>query len=322
MRVLITGATGFVGSHVVEHVLAHTDWEIVSLSRSLRHVSGWHSTARLSLRTADLNEPASVEQVVADVRPDAIIHLAGQPLEPISWQDPAATFRLNVIGLINLFEAILKAGLKPRTIVGGSALMYGLVKPEDNPITEDQPPRPSSPYAVSKLAADFLGYQYFVSRDLPVLRMRPFNQIGPRQSPEFAVASFARQIAEIEAQRREPVLRVGNLTSERDFTDVRDAAAAYCVAVERGQPGEAYNVGRGEGRTGQFMLDHLLALSSASIRVETDPARFRPVDLPRIVCDAGKFRQATGWAPAIPIETSLLDTLNWWRRQCLSDDKA
>jgi len=315
MRVLVTGATGFVGSHVVDHLLERTDWDVVGLSRSLRHVASWARTMpRLSLRTADLNEPGGVDALMAEVRPDAVIHLAGQPLEPISWQDPAATFRLNVIGQINLFEAMLKASIRPRTVIGGSALMYGLVKDEENPITEDQPPRPTSPYAVSKLSSDFLGYQYFISRELPVLRMRPFNQIGPRQSPEFVVASFAKQIAEIEAGRREPRLGVGNLTSARDFTDVRDAAAAYCLAVERGEPGEAYNVGSGEGRTGQFMLDQLLGMSSVTIRVETDPERFRPVDLPRIVCDASKFRQASGWAPAIAIESSLLDTLNWWRQ--------
>ncbi|HVA25154.1 MAG TPA: GDP-mannose 4,6-dehydratase [Chloroflexota bacterium] len=316
MRVLVTGATGFVGSHVVDHVLEHTGWEVVGLSRSLRHVTAWGRTMpRLSLRTADLNEPGSVDALMAEVRPDAVIHLAGQPLEPLSWQDPAATFRLNVIGQVHLFEAMLKAGIRPRTVIGGSALMYGLVKDEENPIDEDQPLRPTSPYAVSKLSADFLGYQYFISRKLPVLRMRPFNQIGPRQSPEFVVAAFAKQIAEIEAGHREPVIRVGNLTSVRDFMDVRDAASAYCLAVERGEPGEAYNVGSGEGRTGQFVLDQLLAMSSATIRVETDPERFRPVDLPRIVCDATKFRRASGWAPAIAIETSLRDTLHWWREE-------
>src|SRR5712692_1287267 len=316
MLVLVTGATGFVGSHVVERLLEQTDWEVVGLSRSLRHVSSFQPRPpRLQLRTADLNEPASVEKVIADVRPDAVVHLAGQPLEPVSWQDPAATFRLNVIGQINLFEAILKAGIQPRTVIAGSALMYGLVKEDENPISEDQPPRPTSPYAVSKLAADFLGYQYFISRQLPVLRLRPFNQVGPRQSPEFVVSAFAKQIAEIEAGRHEPVLRVGNLDSGWDFTDVRDAAAAYCLAIERGEPGEAYNVGSGQAHTGQFMLDRLLEMTSAKIRVETDPARFRPVDLPLIVCDASRFRRATGWEPVIPIETSLRDTLHWWRQE-------
>jgi GDP-4-dehydro-6-deoxy-D-mannose reductase len=314
--VLVTGATGFVGSHLVEHLLAHTEWEIAGLSRSLRHVASWaRSVPRVRLHTADLLEPGSVDQIVAEVQPDAVVHLAGQPLEPVSWQDPAATFRLNAIGQINLFEALLKAGLRPRTVIGGSALIYGLVKDEENPIGEDQPPRPTSPYAVSKLAADFLGYQYFVSRQLPVLRMRPFNQIGPRQSPDFAVAGFAKQIAEIEAGRHQPVLQVGNLTSARDYTDVRDAAAAYCAALERGEPGEAYNLGTGEARTGQFVLDRLLEMSSTEIRVEADPKRFRPVDLPRIVCDGSKFRRATGWQPAISIETSLRDTLDYWRTE-------
>ncbi|HEX6512922.1 MAG TPA: GDP-mannose 4,6-dehydratase, partial [Chloroflexota bacterium] len=289
MRVLITGATGFVGSHVVDHLLERTRHEVIGLSRSLRHTGNLqHKSPRLSLRTADVNEPGTLAQLIEEVRPEAVIHLAGQPLEPISWQDPAATFRLNVIGQINLFEGLLNAYLRPRTVLGGSALMYGLVKEEDNPISEDQPLRPSSPYAASKLAADFLGYQYFVSRDLPVLRMRAFNQAGPRQSPEFVVSSFARQIAEIEAGRREPVLRVGNLSSVRDYMDVRDAAAAYCLALERGEPGEAYNIGSGEGHSGQFLLDRLLAMSKAQIAVERDPARFRPVDLPRIVCDARK----------------------------------
>jgi GDP-4-dehydro-6-deoxy-D-mannose reductase len=315
MLVLVTGAAGFVGSHLVEHLLDTTDWRLVGVSRSLRHrpiVDRAHG--RMEFRAADLSEPGSIDDVVAKVRPDAVIHLAGQPLEPISWKDPAATFRLNVIGQINLFEAIVKAAIQPRIVLGGSALMYGLVKDEDNPVTEEQPPRPTSPYAVSKLSADYLGYQYWVSQKLPVIRMRPFNQIGPRQSPEFAVPAFARQIAEIEAGHCEPVLRVGNLTAERDFTDVRDAAAAYRLALERGEPGEAYNLGSGQGRTIESLLQQLLGMSSKPIQVETDPARFRPVDLPRIVCDASKLRKATGWEPAIPIESSLLDTLNYWRQ--------
>jgi GDP-4-dehydro-6-deoxy-D-mannose reductase len=315
MRVVITGATGFVGSHLVEHLSAETDWALVGVSRSLRHASNLQrDLPRLELRTADLIEPGSIDPLMAELKPDAVIHLAGQPLEPISWADPAATFRLNVIGQINLFEALLKAGVKPRTVIGGSALVYGLVKDEDNPVTEEQPPRPGSPYAVSKLAADYLGEQYWISRQLPVIRLRPFNQIGPRQSPEFAIPAFAMQIAEIETGRGDPVLRVGNLSAERDFTDVRDAAVAYRLALEKGEPGEVYNVGSGVGRSVQSLLDGLLSLTSASIRIETDPARFRPIDLPRIVCDASKFRQATGWQPRIPLETSLRDTLDYWRQ--------
>ena len=313
MLVLITGATGFVGSHVVDYLLAATDWQLAGVSRSLRHADNLTANARFRLHTADLNEPASIEEVVGDLKPDAVIHLAGQPLEPVSWRDPAATFRLNVIGQINLFEAMLKTGTKPRTVVGGSALIYGLVKDEENPITEDQPPRPTSPYAVSKLAADYLGYQYWISRDLPVMRMRPFNQIGPRQSPEFAVAGFARQIAQIEAGLTEPVLRVGNLAAARDVTDVRDAAAAYRLALESGRGGEPYNIGSGQAHTMDALLQQLLSLSRADIRVAQDPARLRPVDLPRIVCDGSKLRRETGWQPAISIGVSLQDTLDYWR---------
>ncbi len=316
MLVLITGATGFVGSHLVEYLERETDWELAGISRTLRHAGNLQRlSSRLRLSTADLNEPASIESAIAAVRPDGIIHLAGQPLEPISWLDPAATFRINVIGLLNLIQATLKCDLRPRIVLGGSALMYGLVKDEENPINESQLPRPASPYAVSKLAADYTGYQYFLSHHLPIVRLRPFNQLGPRQSPDFAVAAFAQQIAEIEAGKREPILRVGNLAAARDFLDVRDAAAAYRAALERGEAGEAYNVGSGEAHTMDFILHKLLELSSATIGVERDEARFRPVDLPRIVCDAGKFRRATGWQPSIPLERSLFDTLQYWRQQ-------
>lgn len=316
MIVLVTGATGFVGSHLVEHLLAATDWQIVGVSRSLRHrqnIEG--SDRRFELRMADLNEPGLIEQVVAEVRPDGVIHLAGQPLEPISWKEPAATFRMNVIGQINLFEAILKAGIRPRTVISGSALMYGLVKDEDNPIDEDQPLRPASPYAVSKIAADYLGYQYWVSRQLPVMRMRQFNQIGPKQSPDFALSGFARQIAVIETGKEPPLLRVGNLTAARDYTDVRDAVVAYRLALVKGQGGEAYNVGSGQAHVMESLLRRLLALSTTEIRVEPDPARFRPIDLPRIVCDASKLRRDTGWQPAISIEQSLAETLHYWRSE-------
>lgn len=316
MLVLITGATGFVGSHLVDHLLATTDWEVVGLSRSLRHATELKTpSSRLTVWTADLTEPASIDHAVEEIRPDGVIHLAGQPLEPLSWKDPGATFRLNLIGQLNLFEAIVKTGRRPPVVIGGSALMYGLVEEGDNPVNESQPLRPASPYAVSKLAADYLGYQYFVSHQLPVIRMRPFNQVGPRQSPDFAIPAFARQIAEIESGRREAVLRVGNLSAVRDFMDVRDAAVAYRLALGSGQPGEAYNLGSGQGRTIEFMLQRLLDLSSLPIRVETDPARLRPVDLPRIVCDASKFSAQTNWKPSISIETSLADTLDYWRRQ-------
>lgn len=315
MLVLITGATGFVGSHLVDHLLAETDWHLASVSRSLRHVEYAPPSARLRFYAADLTEPSTIEQVIGDLKPDGIIHLAGQPLEPAAWRDPAATFRLNVIGQINLFEAAIKAGLRPRTVLGGSALIYGIVKPEENPIDEDQPPRPTSPYSVSKLAADYLGYQYWVSHQLPVVRLRPFNQIGPRQSPDFVVSDFAKQIAEIERGAAQPVLRVGNLAAQRDFLDVRDAASAYRLALQDGAPGEAYNIGSGEAHSVQELLDIMLGMTSVPIRVEVDQAKFRPIDLPRIVCNAGKFRSKTGWQPRLPLQTSLRDTLDYWRQK-------
>lgn len=314
MRVLITGATGFVGSHLVEHLLDTTDWELVGVSRTMDHIRNVeHLLPRLRLQVADCDDPASIERAVDSVQPDAVIHLAGQASESQSWKSPAATFIDNVVGEINLFQALIKANLRPRTLVFGSAVVYGTVKPEENPVGENQTLRPMSPYAVSKIAADYLGYQYFASHQMPVVRIRPFNQIGPRQSPEFVVSAFAKQIAEIEGGSREPVLKVGNLRAVRDFVDIRDTMVAYKLLLDRGQAGEAYNIGSGVGHTVQELLERLLALSTKRIRVEQDPSLMRPVDVPLILADTSKLRAATGWSPAIPIEKSLEDTLNYWR---------
>ncbi|HUZ77566.1 MAG TPA: GDP-mannose 4,6-dehydratase [Chloroflexota bacterium] len=316
MRVLITGVTGFVGSHLAEHLLAATDWEITGLSRTLDHVKNVEGLLpRLRLQVADCGDREALGRVVASVRPEAVFHLAGQALESISWQNPAATFMQNVAAEINLFEALRHAEPRPRTLIVGSGLAYGLVKPDENPISEAQPPRPASPYAVSKIAADYLGYQYFVSYQLPVLRLRPFNQLGPRQQSSFAIPAFARQIAAIERGEVEPLLRTGNLTAVRDFTDVRDAAVAYRLALEHGTPGEAYNLGTGTGHTMRSLLERLVNLSSATIRIEQAPELLRPLDVPHIVADASKLKAQTGWQPAIDIDQSLRDTLNYWRTE-------
>ena len=232
MRALITGSCGFVGAHLVNHLRAQPGLEVFGVARGSR--------TGLPERTftVDLTDDGAVANLIRDVRPDLVFHLAAQAAVPVSFGSPRDTLVNNIVGQLNLTEAILASGLRPRMLVVGSADEYGVVRPEELPIREDNPLRPNSPYAVSKVAQDMLGYQYFASHGLHIVRVRPFNHIGPGQSDLFASASFARQIAEIEAGLREPVLLVGNLQAKRDFTDVRDIVVAYRLLLERGVAGE------------------------------------------------------------------------------------
>jgi GDP-4-dehydro-6-deoxy-D-mannose reductase len=216
---------------------------------------------------------------------------------------------------VNLFEAIRDLDLSPRVHIAGSSEEYGLVLPDEVPIREESPLRPLSPYAVSKVAQDLLGYQYWKSYRLHVVRTRGFNHTGPRRGEVFVTSNFSRQIAEIEKGLREPVVRVGNLDSIRDFTDVRDMVRAYWLALERGEPGEVYNVCSGRGYSGHQLLDILLGLSHVKVEIQQDPARMRPSDVMLLIGDASKFRDITGWEPAIPFEVTLKDLLEHWRKR-------
>lgn len=314
-RVLITGITGFAGSHLADFLLAeHPEVEIHGTYRwRSRRENIEHLEGRIRLVECDLGDPVAVLRALELTRPDAIFHLAAQSFVPTSWSAPAETFHVNVTGQIHLFEGIRRLALDPVVQIACSSEEYGLVLPDETPITEDNPLRPLSPYAVSKVAQDYLGYQYFKSYGLKAIRTRGFNHEGPRRGEVFVMSNFARQIAAIEAGIQEPVIRVGNLDSVRDFTDVRDMVRAYWLAVVRATPGEVYNIASGRGITIRAMLDQLLAMSRVEVRVETDPARLRPSDVEVLLGDASKFRAATGWEPTIPLETTLADTLEYWR---------
>jgi GDP-4-dehydro-6-deoxy-D-mannose reductase len=315
MRVLITGITGFAGSHLAEHILArHPGVEVWGICR-------WRSRMeniapirdRIKLMEADLKDMASLERVLAEARPDRIFHLAAQSYVPASWNYPAETFTINAVGQVNLFEALRRLELSPRIQVAGSSEEYGRVFPHEVPMKETNPLRPLSPYAVSKVAQDLLAYQYFMSYGLPIVRTRGFNHTGPRRGEVFVTSAFARQIAEIEKGRREPVIKVGNLEARRDFSDVRDIVAAYWLSLEKGAPGEVYNIGSGVARSIGELLEALLALSSVKARVEVDSARLRPSDVPILLADTAKFAELTGWRPTIPFEQTLGDLLDYWR---------
>jgi GDP-4-dehydro-6-deoxy-D-mannose reductase len=254
--------------------------------------------------------------VIEHVRPDRIYHLAGQAFVGDSWASPWETLETNLRSQVNVFEAVMAVRASPpRLLVVGSAEEYGRIAPEALPVNEMCPLRPDSPYSVSKVGQDFLGLQYFLSYALPVIRVRPFNHIGPRQNPKFVAPAFASQVAAIEAGRQAPVMPVGNLTARRDFTDVRDMVRAYVLALEQGEAGEVYNLGSGRSRSVQEVLDTLLHLAEVNIAVELDTGRLRPVDVPEMVCDATKFRTRTGWEPHVPFEQSLRDVLDYERTQ-------
>ena len=261
-----------------------------------------------------MNLPA-LQDLFATVRPDCVFHLAAQAFVPTSWQDPWSTLANNIRGQLNVLLAAIALGTLPRVLVVGSADEYGVVAPEELPIRESSPLRPNNPYAVSKVTQDMLGYQYFASHGLPVVRVRPFNHIGPGQSPAFVTSDFAKQIAEAEAGLREPVLRVGELNTRRDFSAVQDIVRGYYLALVQGEPGEVYNLAAERSYSIREVLQRLMALSTIRLRLEVDEARLRPVDTPEIVGDCGKFRARTGWQAQIPLEQSLQDILEYWRMQ-------
>jgi GDP-4-dehydro-6-deoxy-D-mannose reductase len=317
MRVLITGITGFAGSHLAEYILAHhPDAEVFGIVRwRSRMENVQHLRDRVELCEADLKDMVSLQGCLAHIKPDRIFHLAAQSFVPTSWKCPGETFAINVSGQINLFEALLSLKLLPRIQIAGSSEEYGHVFADEIPMRETNPLRPLSPYAVSKVAQDLLGYQYFKSYGLPIVRTRGFNHTGPRRGEVFVTSSFAKQIAEIEKKKREPVIHVGNLEAQRDFNDVRDIVEAYWLSLEMGEPGEVYNVGSGVARPIREVLDILLSLSQAKVRVEVDPKRLRPSDVPILLSDSTKFTRLTGWRPKIPFDRTLRDLLNYWRER-------
>jgi GDP-4-dehydro-6-deoxy-D-mannose reductase len=311
----ITGIAGFAGSHLAELLLA-SGFEVSGAglpaggTHNVDHLQG-----RIRVFLGDLADEEWTRNILSELRPDYVFHLAAQAAVDVAWAAPGTTLVNNLLGQLNLLEAMRGLELAPHLLIVGSADEYGLVQPDELPIRETNPLRPNNPYAVSKITQDYLGYQYFLSHRLPVVRVRPFNHIGPRQGPGFVVPDFARQIAEAEAGLRPPVLRVGNLTARRDFSDVRDIVRGYLLALQEGEAGQVYNLGSEKAYSIQEILDLLLQLSRAPLQVEPDPARLRPSDVPVIVSDCTRFRERTGWRTAYSLQDSLRDVLDYWRRR-------
>jgi GDP-4-dehydro-6-deoxy-D-mannose reductase len=315
MRALITGITGFAGSHLAELLLSEKI-EVFGTARwrsKMENIE--HLLDSITLVECDLRDAGSVTKVVAEVRPDHVYHLAAQSFVPTSWKAPVETLTTNIIGQVNLLEALRSHAANARVQIAGSSEEYGLVHENELPITEENPLRPLSPYGVSKVGQDVMGFQYHQSYGMGIVRTRAFNHTGPRRGEVFATSSFAKQIAMIENGKQEPVLRVGNLEATRDFSDVRDIVRGYKLAIEKGAPGEVYNICSGVARPIREVLDTLLRLTKAKIRVEQDPARLRPSDVPVLMGDSSKFRKQTGWEPKIPFEQTMSDLLDYWRER-------
>jgi GDP-4-dehydro-6-deoxy-D-mannose reductase len=316
-RVLITGITGMAGSHLADLILeSHPDCQVFGAKRwrsSLTNIE--HCIDRVKLVDCNLTDACSVMELIQSIRPDCIFHLAAQSFVQESWHSPQATVLDNISMQINLFEAIRHTKIDPVVQIALSSEQYGKVDSPDVPLNENHPFRPLSPYAVSKVAQDLLAYQYHQSYGLKVIRTRAFNHEGPRRAAVFATSNFAKQIAEIEAGLKPPVVYVGNLSAQRDYSDVRDVVRAYWLAVQRCQPGEDYVIASGKSISIGDMLNHLLSLSHVKIKVEVDPARHRPSDVQTLRGDATKFVKQTGWQPEFSFDQTLKDLLDWWRER-------
>jgi GDP-4-dehydro-6-deoxy-D-mannose reductase len=311
MRALITGIGGFVGRHLLHHLQEAGD-EVCGLARPADCAS---MPASVRLFHADLSDRSAVESVIRDSQPEAIYHLAAQSSPAQSLSDPWATIGNNLLAQLNILEGLLSVGIRPRVLVVGSSDEYGRVTPDEVPTDENVPLRPTTPYAVSKVGQDVMGFQYFAQHGLPIVRVRPFNHTGPGQDARFVIPSFARQLAEIEAGEREPILHVGNLDVARDFTDARDMVCAYRLALLAGVTGEVYNLGRGRSLRIAEMVDELIALCRVPVQIRVDPHLLRPSDVPRQEADTRKFTALTGWQPRIVWHTTLHDTFEYWRER-------
>jgi len=323
MKVLITGITGFVGSHLAEYLLSlnHEVYGIYRWRSRMENIEG--IVDDITLINADIKDSHSIQKAFKEVKPDYCFHLAGQSFVKESWNSPSETMSANILGTVNVLEAIRTECPGCKIMLAGSSEEYGLVKPEETPITESNDLRPMSPYGISKLALDKLGVMYHMSYGLHTVVTRAFNHEGPRRGDVFVTSNFAKQIALLEKplwrgtpdyyHDAPPVMWVGNLEAKRDWTDVRDMVRAYWLALFYGEPGEVYNICRGTAWSVQEMLDTLLSMTSLEIEIKQDPNRLRPSDVPLLLGDCSKFWELTHWYPTISFETMLKDMLDYWR---------
>lgn len=312
-RVLITGATGFVGSHLVDYLHHIPEVEVWGTRRRRSDISNLQ--VPIILLDCELTDPVHVSRAIDQAEPDLVFHLAAQSFVPESFAAPQHTLAVNVLGSLNLLSSIHKHRPDCRVLMAGSSEEYGLVYPTDCPIKEYQPLRPMSPYGVSKVAMELLSQQFAVAYGLHIVTTRAFNHTGPRRGEQFVTSNFAKQVADIEAGIREPVIRVGNLAAKRDWTDVRDMVRAYWLAIHKCSPAEPYNIASGKTHRVKDILHILKKEAAIDFSIETDPTRLRPSDVPLLQGSAEKFWKATAWKPNIPFSRTMRDLLDYWRER-------
>lgn len=310
-KALIIGAAGFVGDYLIDHIQKNCIWSIAVTK--LPH----ESITKNGIEILNLNllEPQEVASLLEKVQPDYIFHLAAQSSVALSWKNPGLTVDINIKGTLNLLEAVRKQEKQSRLLLIGSGEEYGHVMEDEIPIREETLSRPGNIYAATKACQNMIGKIYSDAYHMDIMSVRAFNHIGPNQAPLFVVSDFCKQVAEIEKGLREPIIRVGNLSARRDFTDVRDVVRAYTMLIKFGKSGETYNVGSGKAVAIQAILDSILEMASCRIETVVDQAKLRPVDVPVIEADIRKIKEAIGWNPEIPLSKTLKETLDYWRKQ-------
>ena len=314
MKALITGISGFAGSHLAEFLI-EKGYEVFGTFFDKSTFSNLNDFVnKIKVYRCDIRNYDALKNVIEDVKPDEIYHLAAISFIPTSLKDPKLTFDTNLYGTLNLYQAVIDLEMNPMILFVGSADEYGIVNENDLSIKEECPLNPMNPYSISKTSADFLSLAYFRYYHLKIIRVRPFNHIGPRQAPDFVCSSFAKQIAEIEKGLRDSIIKVGNLEAKRDFTDVRDMVRGYWLALDKGEPGEVYNICSEKIIQIHDLLNKLLNISKKKIEIRKDMKRMRPSDNPILQGDSSKFRRRSGWKPEILLDKTLKDILEYWRK--------
>lgn len=310
-KALIIGAAGFVGNYLADYILKEGLWTVTVTKMS-------HETILredVEIRDLDILNFDDICNLLCEVRPDYIFHLAAQSSVALSWKNPEMTLDVNVKGTMQVLDSIRQLDYKPQVLLVGSGEEYGRILPEEIPISETTLPRPGNIYAATKVCQNMVGKIYADAYGMDIISVRAFNHIGPNQAPLFVVADFCKQVAEIEKGLQVPIIKVGNLSARRDFTDVRDVVRAYVKLMEHGITGETYNVGSGETVSIEYILNEILNLSSAEINVKIEPSKFRLIDVPVIAADISKLQDCTGWKPEIPLAETLKETLGFWRKE-------
>lgn len=309
-KALIIGVAGFAGTYLANEL---KDCNIKVYAT--RHHKDSPEIDDVEISYLDIMNKDDIVSILYDIRPDYIFHLAAQSSVNVAWKNPGLTIDVNVKGSINVLDAVRELYYKPKILLIGSGEEYGHIQEEEIPITEDNKIRPGNIYAATKVCQNMLAGIYAQAYDMDIMMVRAFNHIGPGQAPIFVVSDFCKQVAEIEAGKKTPVIYVGNLEAKRDFTDVRDVVKAYVLLVQKGVAGETYNVGCGHAYKIKEVLDLIISKSTSKIEIKIDPNKIRPVDVPIIEADITKINQATGWKPEIPLEQTILETLNYWRER-------